>query len=323
MKKLICLLLVLIVMLSVFAGCGAATSNKADAPAEDMGYSDGMSYVEAPADAPAPEAGAASVVGTLTKVTDASLGEKMIYSANAEIETVKFDETIEAVYDMLEEYDAFIESTYISGQSYRADFYGYTDYRRAEYTIRVPVENFNSITSNLESVGHLTYFSADADNITAQFTDTESRLKAYRTEEDRLLTMMENAETVEDMITIETRLSQVQYEIESLTSQLRNWQNEVDYSTLYLTISEVEELTEIVETQRTYWEEMGDGLKATLKSIGKFFTELFKGIVIALPVLIIVAIIAAVVIIIIVKSRKKKKLMKQKKLELPKEDKKD
>ncbi len=69
--------------------------------------------------------------------------------------------------------------------------------------------------------------------------DLESHKKALVTEQDRLLELMEQAETVEDIITIEGRLSEVRYQIESMESQLRTYDNKVDYSTVYLYINEV------------------------------------------------------------------------------------
>jgi predicted site-specific integrase-resolvase len=63
------------------------------------------------------------------------------------------------------------------------------------------------MTEEISSLGNLTYGNMQAQNITSQFIDTQSRLNAYRIEESRLLSMLEKAETVADMITIETRLS--------------------------------------------------------------------------------------------------------------------
>ena len=63
--------------------------------------------------------------------------------------------------------------------------------------------------------------------------------------------MLEKAETVADMITIESRLSEVRYNIESVTSQLNNWQHQVDYSTINLSIYEVKELSPEIAIPRT------------------------------------------------------------------------
>jgi hypothetical protein len=235
--------------------------------------------------------------------TSASLSaEKIIYSYSATVETTKFDETLGTLNTMLGQYGAFIETSYVSGSKY-----GYDSFRSASYVIRVPVKNFAALTGGLDTLGNVYNENTTSENITAQFTDTESRLNTYRTEESRLLSMLDKADTVEDMITIEARLSDVRYQIESLTSMLRNWQNEVDYSTVTLYINEVEELTDQLPTQRTYWEKIGDGFTATLKGIGDFFKAFLMVIIVASPVLLILAVIAVVVIVLIRKSTRKKK----------------
>ena len=70
------------------------------------------------------------------------------------------------------------------------------------------------------------------------------RLETYAIEEERLLSMLEKATTVEEMIQLESRLSDIRYQIESLESRLRNWQNQVDYSTITIYLREVEELSD-------------------------------------------------------------------------------
>ena len=243
-----------------------------------------------------------SGAGSLPATDAAAMSEKIIYSAYADIETVDFDEAVDKVYEMLGVNNAFIENSYIGGRNYSQSYYGYQTYRTANFTLRVPKERFEAVTSSLEALGNVTSLRTDAQNITAQFYDTESRLSSFRIQEERLLAMLERSDTVTDMISIEARLAEIRYSIESLTSTLRNWQGQVDYSTLSIYIYEVEKYTESVPIQRTYWQQVGDGLSSQTKSVGVFFTDLFKWLIINLPVLVI---LAAIVIVIIVLVRRK------------------
>lgn len=68
--------------------------------------------------------------------------------------------------------------------------------------------------------------------------------KALETEQERLLALLEKAENVEDIITIENRLSDVRYELENYESQIRLLDNQIDYSTVYVDISEVSRVTD-------------------------------------------------------------------------------
>ncbi len=219
-----------------------------------------------------------------------SMTEKMIYTADVDVETVDFDAAVDSVEAMLERFGAFLESSSVSGRSYSDSYYGYQTYRRAYFTIRVPVSSFVQLRDGLEDVGNVVSKNTYAENITVQYYDTESRAQSYRIEQERLMAMLEKCETVTEMIEIESRLSEVRYQLESLESTLRNWQNQVDYSTVNVTIREVEEYTRPVEIHRTYWQQIGDGLQNTFESIGDFFKSLFKWLVVNLPVILVAAV---------------------------------
>ena len=237
----------------------------------------------------------------------AGMAEKIIYTAYADIETVDFDESIERVYDLLGLNRAFIESSYIGGRNYSQSYYGYQTHRSANFTLRIPKDRFEAVTSGLGVLGNVTSLRTDAQNITSQFIDTESRLSSYKIQEERLLAMLEKADNVTDMISIEARLADIRYSIESLTSTLTNWQSQVDYSTLTLHIYEVERFTEIVPIQRTYWQQVGDGLRSRTRGVGEFFKDLFKWVVVNLPVFVILAIIAIAVVIIVRRKLRKRR----------------
>lgn len=311
MKKVFAALLTVILLVSLLAGCGSSTAMTSAMPSSapaasapyansdnEYSYDKGETITEESQAAPN---GASS--GTGSGITGGSTGpsnQKMIYTVTADIETTKFDESLNGINALMNAYGAYVESSYITGKNYADTYYGYPTYRSANLTIRVPADKLTAMTDNLSSIGNVLSSNKQSQNITVQFIDTESRLKACRAEETSLLAMLEKAETVEVILTIQQRLSDVRYEIESLTSTLKNWQNQVDYSTVVLTIREVAELSEEQPPiQRTYWEELRDGFNATLKGIGEFFKGLFKGLVIALPVLVILAVIAIIVIVII------------------------
>jgi hypothetical protein len=262
---------------------------ESSAPAESMEYA---ATADEDSSTAARGEGAAGI--TLpARAGNVSLSEKIIYSAEANIETTDFDASTEKVYAMLDLYDAFVENSYISGSGYRS----------ANFTLRVPRESFAAMTGSLSDLGNLLSVSSDAVNIQTQYTDAESRLATYRTEEERLLSMLAAVKDVESMIAIESRLSDVRYEIESLTSRLRDWQNQVDYSSVSLYIREVDRLSSQLQPGKTYGQELSEGFIGTLRGIGTFFKELFKILVVALPALVILAVLALAAFFIVKRAR--------------------
>jgi len=227
---------------------------------------------------------------------DEGLSEKIIYSIWADIETRNYDNTIAKVNALIAESGAFIENSNERGINY-----GYTgqSYRHAYFLIRVPVNQLENMKTQLDSLGNVVSQSSNATNITAQFIDTEARRNSLLVQEERILDMLSKVEALNDLILLEQHLSHIRYQIESFTSTLNNWQRQVDYSTLTLNITEVEEFTEFVPIHRSYWEQMGDGIMATLRGIGNFFTGIFMWVVVSAPVLIILAGLALIAFIII------------------------
>ncbi len=232
-----------------------------------------------------------------------NLAEKIIYTAEINMETMEFDSASEQIAGLVNECGGFFESSTVNGNSYRNQ----DDYRFASFKIRVPKENYETVLGGLQEFGNVLYINSYTENITSQYVDTESRLTACRTEEERLLSMLEMAATVEDMLAIEERLSDVRYEIESLTSSLMNMDNMVNYCTIDLYLNEVARLTPVSEQGQGYWQELGAGFKDTLRDIGDFFKGLFKWFIVALPVLIILAAIAVIIVFIVKKSVKKRR----------------
>ena len=179
MKKTFSAFLAVFIIISLFAGCSAGS------PTTDMAGGDTMGQATSGSSAGSKESIAyssavdsenyGSILPTVSK--NVSLSEKIIYSANAYIETTAFDESVEKVYAMLDEYGAFLESSSISGADYTEKYYGYQTYRSAKFVVRVPADKFEALTGNLDNLGNVTSSSTGTENITAQFTDTESRLK--------------------------------------------------------------------------------------------------------------------------------------------------
>ena len=229
---------------------------------------------------------------------------KIIYSADASIETTDFDATLEKLRTLIGENDGFIESSSVSGKNYyysaRGTFYG----RSAQYTIRIPSARFSELMGSLSLLGNVPYSNTYTDNITTKYYDTQSRLEAYRTQEQSLLAMMEKAETVTDLLEIEDKLSEVRYNIETLQSRLTNWDRLVSYSTVTLSINEVEVYTP--EKEMSFAEQLGIALRRGLSDIGNFMRDLLLWLTAALPTLAVLAAVAVVVILVIRRAKKRR-----------------
>ena len=203
------------------------------------------------------------------------------------VETTQFDETIGNISVLVERYGGWIESSSVSGSNYYQKARGTASTRDASYTLRIPSGKFQELMDSLSGLGNIPYSHIYTENVTAQYYDAQAHLKAYQTQETRLLEMMELAESVEDVIIIEDRLTELRYQIESLQSSLKNWDRRVSYSTIYLSVKEVREYTPEEKVNPTYWEELKEALKDGLENAGQFLKDLLVFLVEVLPLLII------------------------------------
>lgn len=287
MKKNIPALFLALVLILSLPGCGAARTETLAADAENPYAAAGTA--EAPS---APSADAAGGVGAEAAPEaggTAVYTDKIIYSGYAEIETQDFDESVSGVSALLDRFGGFLESSSVTGRDYYSGYGG----RTARFTIRVPAERFRELTQALSELGNVTLSGTDAQNITREYNDTQARLDAYNIEYERLLAMLEKAETVEDMLSIESRLSDVRGSIQSLSNTISGWDSLLTYSTVQLQLTEVVDYTEEPEPEESYWQSVWSGFVNSLESVGRFFKNLLRALVTALPVLAIAAAVGA------------------------------
>ena len=320
MKKTISLLLAALMLLSLCA-CGADTAQRtaevptaAAAPEMSMNYSMSDMAVEESADYGGFAVNSAAVMAAGKSSGGSELPaerpDKIIYSADATVETTDFDGTVAGVLELVEKYGGWIESSSINGANYYNMARGRVSTRSAHYSLRVPSTEFETIMGALSSLGNVPYSHTYTENITAQYYDTEARLSAYEIQEARLLEMLELAETVEDIISIEEKLTELRYKIESLQTSLKNWDRQVSYSSIYLSVEEVEEYTPESMVQPSYGEKLRDAFEAGIAGFVDRVGDFFIWLVEALPSLVVICAAAAAMVALIRRRRNKKKAKK-------------
>lgn len=314
-RKRASLLAVLLLFAFLLSGCGSAKSEEgaysydsaapAEAPATMMEMEEAKWDGDYGADGIAASGGAVSNTASASGSTGGMQSEKIIYSAQAEVETIYYDQGIESVYAMVERYGGFVQSANISGSNYYRSSRGLKTLRSASFTLRIPSEHFAELTTSLSELGNVPYCNTFSENVTAQYYDVQSRMEAYKTQEARLMEMLAIAETVEDMLAIQQQLTEVQYEIDSLQSRLTNYDRQVSYSTVNLTLREVEEYTETPVVVLSYWEKMGNGFRRSLRNVGDFFSDSFLYLVSHLPEIVLWAAGIAIVVVLFRRFRRR------------------
>lgn len=236
---------------------------------------------------------------------------KLIKTVDLNVETKEFDKMMTALTEQVDVLGGYIENmeTY-NGSSYAS----YRNTRNANMTIRIPKNHLDGFLETVSGIGNVVRKSEYVEDVTLAYVDLESHKNALRTEQTRLLELLENAGSMEDIIVIEQRLSEVRYELESMESQLRTYDNKVDYSTVYLNVNEVKELTPVVE--ETVWERMLNGFMSSLSDIGEDAREFGIWFVVHIPYMVIWAVIIVIIVAVHKKLRKNRRARKAKKAAL-------
>jgi len=250
MKKKMLAIVCTAMLLSGCAGGGSSAPKGGDRNsfvAEDMAVT--QSAPQAPMEAPAPEPESSVTIspsyasgkgegGAIYQRADA----KLIRRCRVELQTTEFDETSNALYALVEEQGGYFENSSV----YSGGYYSANARRNAEYIVRIPADKYNAFRSVVGELGYVSFFDESTEDIGERYYDTEARLKTLRTKQERLLSLLERAENMEDIIALESALGDVEYEIEMYSSTLNRYDGLVNFATFTITLNEVVRVEENV-----------------------------------------------------------------------------
>lgn len=228
-------------------------------------------------------------------------GQKLIRKVSLSVETRDFDTLMPSLETQVALLGGYIENmeTYNGGRSSGSGG------RYARMILRIPAEQINGFLETVSGICNIVRRSESAEDVTLTYVDMESRRNTLRTEQERLLAFLEQAKSIEEIITIEDRLSNVRYELESMEARLRTVDNQVSYSTVSLDISEVKELTPPAEL--TPWETASSGFLQSLWEIGDGAVDFGVWFVTAFPYLVIWAAVIAAAVFMFKRLRRNRK----------------
>ena len=285
-RNLLALVLALVMAFTLTA-CGGSSMDSA--AAED--------YFEAPQ-----EMANGSLKTESGSVAELPADRKLIRTFRIDAETEELDTLLTALDQKVTELGGYVENREV----YNGSTYSSRRYRSANLTIRIPAENANGFVEHVSGVSNVVSSNESIDDVTLTYVDTEARVAALETEQARLMELMEKAETLSDLLEIESRLTDVRYELESYASQLKTLENQVSYAAVHLYISEVQEYTPVAE--KTTWQRIAEGFVDSLEGIWDGAVELFVWVLANSPYLVLFGGIAAVAVVFL---RKRKKPVKK------------
>lgn len=304
-KKILLCTLTIILILTSFAACGAASTNNdgsvgiiGDAagdyfPSEKYGYSEEIYYT----DYEKPD-----IEDTGTNNGD--YAEKIIKNVAISAQTKEYEKSLDGILAALSQYGGYEESVKSSGKSYYSSDY-YT--RTAYMTLRIPAENLEAFLSNIGNLINVTSQSSSKSNVTSQYYDLQARLKVLEAEREAYEGMLKLSDDVYEVLEIKDRLYDVIEEIEAKQTQLNVYDNKVSFSTVTVTLDEVREYVDTPTAKTTFGERISKSFKNSWKNFAEGFQDFVVGFVGAIPTLIVIAVIICVIVAIFVAIIKRSK----------------
>ncbi len=289
-KKILAGLLALLTVLFIFTSCGEAEmSDGMNAAGSD--YKGGYTY-----DADESVSNGKTEDAVLDET--AALERKIIKTYRVRMETKEYDEAVALITSAVNEFGGYIANASQEGSGVSS-----TRARSASYTVRVPADRADAYIERISAECNVLSSSLTTEDVTDTYYGYEARMESLLTQEERLLAMLEKAETLNDLMVLEDKLSSVRAEISGLDKQLQLMDKSVRYSYIYVTLNEVMEYRE--PEKETYLDRLGASLGGTFRSFARVLGELLIVVIWILPY----AVIAAAIIIglVIYNNRRKKK----------------
>lgn len=214
------------------------------------------------------------------------IGEKVVTTVHLSYETLKYDDSIAYLKEIVGKYGAYVEYSYESSGGdmiYTTSSLG-QNYRQGSYTIRIPKDSVTAFLDDLEGgLGTKTSEQQGNEDVTQYYEDTATRISVLQSKEERLLTLLEQAETVEEILAIEDNLSAAIAEREVLQSELDNIDDLIDYTALYLTVSERSRISNNQGGSTPFWDRVKDAFIDSLYSFYYWLQDAAIWFIYAMP----------------------------------------
>lgn len=113
--------------------------------------------------------------------------------------------------------------------------------RSATLTLRVPAEKYRDTLAGLRAIpaADVKSESSQSSEVTEEYTDLQSRQRNLERTEQQYLALLEQAKTIQDILTVQDRLDSVRLSIEQIKGRLQALDDLTDLATIDVTLTTV------------------------------------------------------------------------------------
>ncbi len=296
MKRTLLAGLLALCLIFTMTACGGSNYSKSEAAYASSSPAKAAAPQAAPDYAYAEDSGA-MFNGAGGNVTSAQVAKsrKMIFRASVQLETTEFETTASAISALVESYGGYISNSSLGDRG--------SNYRWAEYSIRIPSENFAPFLNQVGNLCHETWRNTSQDDITESYYDVDGRLQTQKIKLARLQKLLEQAENMEDIITLESAISETEWAIEDLSGTLRHFDDQVAYSTVTVQLAEVYKYSNVEDAPMSYGQRLASSFRNGLRSFGETIEDITVDLAYSWTFLLVLAVIIIVIVRIVRRRR--------------------
>ena len=271
------ILTLLLCMVLLLTACGSnAPTDEMDMALDNGYYAPDGEYGRVPGETMAASELKSDSAGlTETPASD----RKLIKTVTINAETEHYDDLIPALDEKIIALGGYVESRETGSYT--------RDRRWSRMVVRIPAEQLAGFVAHVGENANVLSTSEQTQDVTLQYADTEAKITALKTEQNRLLELLAGANNLSEILEIEARLSDVTYELERYESQKRSYDNRIVYATVTLSIQEVQVLTPVEEP--TVWKRISEGFLDSLEGVSDGLVNIFVFLIADSPYLVVFA----------------------------------
>ncbi|MGB7999567.1 MAG: DUF4349 domain-containing protein [Anaerobacillus sp.] len=204
---------------------------------------------------------------------------KVIFNAHLSLTVDQLKKASDQLNQLTTSYKGYIveESTSTEGES----LFG-------SMTVRIPQNQFHSFLDEAEAIGKgSSQKSITGSDVTKEYVDLSSRLKAKETVMKRLESFLDKATKTDDLLAISNDLSRVQEEIEQLKGRIQYLDNQSEFSTVTISFEQHKvTVPKIGENELNTFSEAKNLFMTTVNGILSFFSTTLVFLIGLSPVLV-------------------------------------
>ncbi len=268
---------VLALALAMISGLGVAGGSSSLDGGVDSYYPDGK------------ESGVRGVAPELGDTVSSNQGDgtsDIVRYGSLSLEVNDVDDALGRVTTIIESAGGYISSSSRSGEG---------EYLYLSVTLRVPAAEFSAVMASLRSEGEVLYEDIYSYEVTMQVLDLEARLENLRASESAFLKLLDRAQTVADVVAVQSELSRIQGDIESFEAQLSGVKDQVEMASVMLSLSLPVSPINAASGDFDLGYEISNAL-ANLINVGRaVFTAAINIVVIGIPIAVIGALFGSLI----------------------------